>query len=286
MIKCDNDSLIDSFANEYSQIFDIYYSAILKGDANVEDNRSKLLYIDSILNNPNFKKLYEDVSREFVNMKEEECAMGNAIKNYSNLFDDSYFPAIYSHISPFGYSVITTDEALSISLDSYMGSEYDGYDGVFYNYQLKKRDRDRIVADVFKAWIYAKYPRNRSSLIDGMIYEGAVIAAIEEIVDDCNVSQILGYNIDEIDWCENSEKLIWKSILKSNHLYSNDNVVYSKYMNEAPFCAIFGQNSPAEIGKWIGYRIVENYIDDYGKDCIKDIISGEVDVVQILKSYN
>lgn len=279
------DSTLNLLEKEFSPIFNIYYSYILKGNTDSIDLKSKIRFIADYINNPNFKKLYSDVQNEFKDMNNESIAINNAMNNYMAFFEESYTPDIYTHISPFGHSVITTDSLISVSLDSYMGSNYEGYKGILYNYQLPKKERYRMVSDIFRGWLYAKFPFQAKSLIEGMIYEGAIIIAIENIVGNIDAGNIIGYNKDIIKWCEENEDYIWNAILKSNHLYSNNHITYSKYMNEAPFCSALNNNIPAEIGKWIGYKIVSKYADKHGTQSIKDILSGKINVVEILKLY-
>ena len=138
-----SDSTATAFENKYSDLLSIYYSAIMKGNSDIIDNKSKLEFISKYVNNPNFKELYNDVLLQFNDLSSEEYALTKAIKNYDKLFDTPFVSAIFTHVSPFGYSVITSDSLISISLDNYMGSDYKGYKGVFNNYQLPKKERDR-----------------------------------------------------------------------------------------------------------------------------------------------
>ena len=225
-----SDSTATAFENKYSDLLSIYYSAIMKGNSDIIDNKSKLEFISKYVNNPNFKELYNDVLLQFNDLSSEEYALTKAIENYNKLFDTPFASAIFTHVSPFGYSVITSDSLISISLDNYMGSDYKGYEDVFYNYQLPKKERSRIMPDIFKGWIYAQFPNNANSLIEGMIYEGAVIYAIERILDDYKYYEIIGYNKQQNEWCKENEQVIWDAIIKSNHLYSTENIIYIKYM--------------------------------------------------------
>lgn len=281
-----SDSAFFAFDEKYSDLFSIYYNSILKGPSDSLDSKSKIEFISSILKNSHFNKLYNDVIQEFPTMEKEETLLSKASDRYSKIFKNSYIPQIYTHVSPFGYSVITSDSLISVSLDNYLGSDYEGYEGVFYKYQLPKKERKMIVPDIFRGWLYAKYPHNTENLIDGMIYEGAVIYAIETILDDYDVSDILAYDKKKIKWCEDNESLIWDAIIKSNHLYSDDPFIYSKYINEAPYCTALNGDVPAEIGKWIGYKIVSNYISDKGIKHIHEFLNGEYNVIDILKAYN
>ena len=281
-----SDSNAIKFEDKHSDIFSLYYSAIIKGNNEISDTKTKFELTSQYICNSNFKELYRDVLKQFNDLSEEELSIGKGFKNYSKLFNDSFIPAIFTHISPFGYSIITTDSLISISLDSYMGSDYEGYKGILYNYQISKKERSRITSDVFRGWIYAKFPNRANSLIEGMIYEGAVIYAIDYILEDYNEYDIIGYEKDKVEWCVNNEAKIWDAIIKSNHLYSTENIIYIKYMNEAPYCSALSGDVPAEIGKWIGYKIVSKYIDKNGVNTITDILNGNIQIVEILKSYN
>ena len=280
-----SDSTALAFKNKYSDFLSIYYSAIMKGNSNVLDNTSKLKFISNCVDNPNFNELYNDVLSKFEDMSSEEYALTKAIKNYSKLFDIPFASAIFTHISPFGYSIITSDSLISVSLDNYMGSDYKGYKGVFYNYQLPKKERSRIIPDIFKGWIYAKFPNSATSLIEGMIYEGAVVYAIDEILDDYNYYEIIGYSKKQNEWCKDNEQIIWDAIIKSNHLYSTENIIYIKYINEAPYCSALNGDVPAEIGKWIGYKIVSKYINKTGYENLTGILNGDIQTIEILKTY-
>ncbi|MBR4119268.1 MAG: hypothetical protein IKK64_04230 [Bacteroidales bacterium] len=280
------DSAFSVFENKYADLFAIYYHSILKGSSDSLDAKSKVEFISSILKNSHFNKLYKDVIQEFPTMEKEELILSKAYVRYSKIFKDSYIPKIYTHVSPFGYSIITSDSLISISLDNYLGCDYEGYDGIFYKYQLPKKERKMIVPDIFRGWLYAKYPHNTENLIDGMIYEGAIIYVIEKILDNYKVDDILAYDKEKIKWCEENESLIWDAIIKSNHLYSNDPFIYSKYINEAPYCSALNGDVPGEIGKWIGYKIVSKYIAKMEIEDIVNILKGEYNIIDILKNYN
>ncbi len=272
---------------DYPALFELYYSGILGGTDNNTNYYDKLNYIKEIISVDNFNNLYNTVLSEFSDLDKEETILSKSIFNFYKLFPNYYFPEIYTHISPFGYSIITSDSLISVSLDNYLGENFSGYNGFYHKYQMPKRNRDRIVTDIFKGWIYANFNNSFiKNIADGMIYEGAVIYAIKEIVPNCNEGQIIGYNKEQIEWLEKNEEWVWNSIINSNHLYSTNTLLYSKYMNEAPFCALLGQDVPAEVGKWIGFKIISKYINNTGIDILETILKGNIPTVEILKYYN
>ena len=59
---------------------------------------------------------------------------------------------------------------------------------------------------------------------------------------------------------------MWNTLLKQKDLYSTDRFLISKYLSPAPFTAPFTQQSPGQAGRYIGWRIVSEYIRQTGNE--------------------
>ena len=57
---------------------------------------------------------------------------------------------------------------------------------------------------------------------------------------------------------------MWKYPVENELLYSSDHSLISRLTNEAPFVRAFGRESPGRAGSWIGYRIVDSYMNKTG----------------------
>lgn len=272
----------------YRNILDIYATGIIKcstSGSSVEEMVSDLKAV--YLSTEGFKQLYEYTENEYSDIRDIEQEISSGFENCAILFPDKNIPRIYTHVSGFSQSIITSDSLMSIALDNYLGKEYPGYEGRFFEYQLKGKERNRIVPDLFTVYLYNNYQYTAKTrrLIDGIIYEGCIVYAISRILPNRKVSDILNYSPEQMKWCRNNEGRIWSYMVKAGHLYSSDQLVFSKYLNEAPYTSFFGKESPDRIGRWIGYRIIERYIRDSDKaSTLTDILSGKYDTSEILVS--
>lgn len=275
----------DLFINKYSDLINIYCNRVLRCSTANDTVNDPLGNISIIYKNGDFRKLYDDTEKEFKELSETENELTIGFGRYSEIFPDKTIPVIYSHVSGFAQSVITSDSLISIALDNYLGEDYAGYKGVFYDYQLKDRSKSRIAPDVMRAWLYTEFPdkRENKTLADRMIYEGAVLYTLQKLLPDRTVFDLLNYNNDRIKWSKENEKNIWQFILKSNHLYSTDAVVSAKYINNAPYNMFLGKEAPGELGRWIGYKIVSGYIDNTNDGELRKLLSDPGNTIEILK---
>lgn len=272
--------------NNYIPILKIYATGIIKCSLPGDSTDKMVSDLKSVYASAKgFGQLYGDTENIFYDTSDIEKELSCGAKRYLSLFPGSYFPEIYTHVSGFSQSIITADSIMSIALDNYLGKEYKGYKGVFFDYQLKNRERSRIVPDIFTVCLYEAFPYNvkKRQVIDGMIYEGCIIYAISRILPNRSISEIMNYSDELMEWCEENERNIWAYMVKSEHLYSSDPLIYSKYMNDAPYTSFFGKGSPDRLGIWLGYKIIESYIKSSNSDSIlTELLSGKYETAEIL----
>ena len=65
---------------------------------------------------------------------------------------------------------------------------------------------------------------------------------------------------------QENEPIMWNTLLKQKDLYSTDRFLISKYLSPAPFTAPFTQQSPGQAGRYIGWRIVSEYMRQTGNE--------------------
>lgn len=288
LLNAFNGDTVDSgmFAMEYPAILKIYATGIIKCSLPGDSIGEFISDLKSVYSgSEEFRSLYEETERCYPDLSNIEKELFDGFRRYLHLFPDKSIPELFSHISGFSQSIIVADSLISISLDNYLGEEYPGYKGVFFDYQLKGRRRDRIATDVLTVCLYNDFPYNGKTrrVIDGIIYEGCIIYVLSRIFRDRSLPDILNYSQEQIKWSNENEENIWSYIVKSGHIYSSDPLVYSKYLNDAPYTPLFGSESPDRLGRFIGYRIIEQYIEKTGTEQdIRKILNGEYDTADIL----
>ena len=76
---------------------------------------------------------------------------------------------------------------------------------------------------------------------------------------DAADSAITGYTTKQLEWVEENEGNAWGYVIKNENLYSIEPHVIQTYIGESPFTQGMPQESPGNLGQWLGWRIVQQY---------------------------
>lgn len=207
-------------------------------------------------------KIYKDALLEFNDVSAYEDELNVANNLVSQYFAGQSLPELAMHVSGFRENVIILNNLISISIDKYLGSNYSEYSEFFRPYERQQMQSKYVVRDYLKAWLMSDIVLNRDkdqSLIDAMIEEGKILYALSNILPEYSSEDIIGYTPQQLQWCTDNEKLIWKKIVKQNYLFSKDNMLITRFINEAPNTILVSPEAPGRVGSWIGWQIVKKY---------------------------
>jgi hypothetical protein len=62
-------------------------------------------------------------------------------------------------------------------------------------------------------------------------------------------------------FCLNNEDQMWTYLIEHDLLFSSDKFIIRKLTGEAPFTSYFTNESPGKAAIWIGFRIIESYME-------------------------
>lgn len=99
-------------------------------------------------------------------------------------------------------------------------------------------------------------------LIEQMVEKGKQWWLLDKFLPHAADSVKTGFTQAQLDWCEKNEGLIWTEIVRNEDLNSINPTVIQTYIGEGPFTQGFPQEeSPGNIGQWIGWQIVKKFAD-------------------------
>lgn len=249
---------------------------------NPEDSAFFRLYIEGVLQlgkaeNPELPGLlslflqdsiilevYDSVALKYPDMKEQEKEFAGAFANYAGYFPSKAIPEIYTYISGFNQSVVVDSNILGISLDNYLGE-----DCVFYKmlatpiprYICRRMTEREIVRDALYGWLSAEFPFHpyRMDLLSGIIYQGKLMFLLEKLLPAYDQERLFGYTPEQLEWCRENESRIWEFMVDNEYLFENQQMLFRKYLNEAPYSSGMPAESPGKAVVWCGYQIVRAY---------------------------
>lgn len=256
------------------------------------DNDNIVAKLESYYKHPLLWKIYGDAIKQYDNVDEYEKLLTEATERLKKSLPNSNLPEFAMHVSGFKENIIfTEDNIISLSIDKYLGKDYNDYQSFFESYQLEQMQPKMVVRDYLKAYLYtinkeeepiaANGRKSSPSLLNKMIHEGKQLYILSLLLPDYKDSDLIGYTQEQLDWCKKNEKDMWQLFAKQNRLFSSDYQPIANYMEDAPYTPGFSTDSPGRIGQWIGWQIVKRYmektnasvqqlIDDSSQNILKD----------------
>lgn len=239
----------------------------------------KLFLSDTMVQNAN-----RMVSSIFPLNASFENEISNGFARFAHFFPNKPLPRVYTYISGYNLSLAIDDSIVAVGLDRYLGKNTVQYSllGIPV-YQQRKMHPEKIPSDVIRAWLYSVFPFNDSvnNLLCNMVYEGQIMFLTKRMLPQQSDSLIFGFTPQQYKWCLNNETAMWTHLIENKLLFTTNTVDINKMINDAPFTSGFPQESPGRAVVWIGYRVVERFMER-NKDIDLNELMGIKDYQEIL----
>ena len=203
-----------------------------------------------------------DVNMRLGSLDSIEVILGNIKSQLENgQLPNARLAKVYGIITPYRQSVIVSDSIVFVSLNHYLGKDYPGYEGL-PQYQRESKIKSRIPRDVAEAIVRINYPYIpiNGSLIERMLYEGAVIEATSCLTDLPYYSS-MGLTKEQYSLLCNNEAEMWQYLAANDMLYSTVQSDISRLVDPAPYTIFFRVQVPGQAGSYIGNKIIKQYLE-------------------------
>ncbi len=252
--------------------------------AEVEDE----VWLDKIENDALQKELEREVAKIYDGDITYKYELAEVFNNFEKYFKTPA-PKVLTLVSKVDYKnrVLYADSLLFIGLDSYLGKDHYFYEGIPV-YQRELLDRRYLASDVSAVLVKSQLPftSNRQFLYK-MIQYGKE-AYIKSLLNPGASNAVhLGYAEEAYQWSQANERQVWSYFLENDFIYSTDKELEKRFLDLGPFSKFGLQidlESPSRIGRFIGYQIVEQYMDKYKNTSINELIA--LDAITLLKQSN
>jgi gliding motility-associated lipoprotein GldB len=218
------------------------------------------------LQHPLWRDLYQEVQKKFTHFDSIKTQLTTAVKYMQYYFPETKTPKIITVISEMDYhnKVIYTDSLVVISLELYLGKSHKFYQ--FPDYIKRNFESKFIASDLVSSFATTKIkPVTSSNFISQMVYAGKQLYVKDLLLPDLNDAEKIGYTPEQITWCKENESYIWRYFIENQLLYSSDKKLNSRFIEPAPFSKFYleiDNQSPGEIGAWIGWQMVRAYMEN------------------------
>ena len=191
---------------------------------------------------------------------------------------------MYLFVSGFQTPIYFGDELVGIGADMYLGSDYEYYNRVVYEYQKQTMRKECIPVDVVSAFLFRTLPytSTKSRLLDQMMYRGKIMYLVSQLFDDLPGYEVMGWTKEQWNWCEKNERAIWHLVMDKRDLFKTESLVLTGYLNDGPFTSEVSQDAPGRLGIWLGWRIAESYMAHNETVSLQELMA-EPDAQKILE---
>ena len=250
-----------SLFKDYAQFLKLYTEHVVPIE-NAHSRQEVGKGLVSFFSDPTLFYLYKDAESKFADIRHIEQEASSAFSFLSANLPETPIPEIYFHVSGLNQNVVAGDRILSLSIDKYLGCDYPLYSNYFYEYQRKDMTPERVTLDLAMGFLLSEFPYtgNEEVLVNKMIYWGKIKYILSKAFPEKEKSFIMGYTPEQLNWCVDNQSDIWKKIVGKKNLYSNDRLLIAKYTEPAPHTTPLSDDSPPQVGVWVGWQIVEQYM--------------------------
>ena len=226
------------------------------------------------LNDTTFKSVNKKTLQTFQDVSDIEKQVSDAYTYIHYYFPNVKLPEIYFFVSGFNRAIMLNPYFIGVGTDFYLGSDYPAYKNFTYQYMTYNMRRECVATDLVSATLFRMFVMNSPEyrLLDNMLFRGKVMYLLSVFMPNEKHENLMGYSEAQWKWNKTNEKQIWAHIIDQKHLFSTDVQLISKYMNDAPFTAPISQDSPGRVGTWIGWQIVESYMNKNPKITLNDLM--------------
>lgn len=258
---------------KYGEFFNIYNQGILKMGKHLDNNYNHKVL--QFLNDSIYHLVYDTVQNHYPDLEVDEEILTKAFRNYHLVFPDRQIPQCFTHVSGFNEPIVVGDSILSISLENYLGQDHEFYKNLgTYNYLLPRKNREYLSVDAMRGWLESEFPYTLSNtnLLNNILQEGKYLFILSVLMPDIPPHLIIGITEEQYLWCLKNESNVWQFMIEKQHLFSTHQLTISKYLQNGPFFNFFGSGTSPMVGKYIGWQIVSNYMQNNNNITIDDLL--------------
>lgn len=220
--------------------------------------------------NPSLKAFYkQSQDSAFFGGDRLEKELKSAFERIQKEFPGLKTPKIRTVFSGFGgvggeftaQHLQVSDSLIVIGLDFFMGKKGLYLPPNVYDYQLRRLEPQALVGQVilqYSAFVNRQNEEDHTLLSD-MIWYGKGFVFTKKILPELADSLLFGYTTQELAETNAFQKQVWEHFIDKKLLFNQEELTKNKYLGERPKTPEIGPACPGSIGRWLGWRIVDQY---------------------------
>jgi hypothetical protein len=293
--KLDPEDLIPTLhqlRDEDTTFFDFYTIQVMRFGRISDTVGPVSLSIYEFLTNEYVQGLRDTIEDRFSDLTPFKKELTDAFRHFIYYFPELPLPEVYTINTEFSYNVVMLDSSvLAVALDMYLGKEYPFYYSFDFPYYLIRRFEPEYMVPNAMEVIYNEYfgPddfRETDALIYAMIENGKKLYFLECMQPRKPKHLLIGFTKEQLKWCKKEEGEIWRHYNELDLFYSKDYMEHRRHVNDGPSTIGMPPESPGNVGSWVGWQIVNNYMKNAGDNVtLQELLKTKPEVILAKSKY-
>lgn len=174
---------------------------------------------------------------------------------------------VYFINSRFAASAYCTDRSIAIGEERYLGPAdkliQDLPSNQFYGWIKDAMKPNYVCSDAFLVWISSHGIEETSeNYASEMIRWGKMLFLTHICLPELPEADVVRYSKKDFEWAVASEKSFWEYLVDEEILFKTDEESRMNFLHEGPFTTGLPQESPDRMGRFMGYMIVKQYMEN------------------------
>jgi len=199
---------------------------------------------------------------------------------------------------PIGAFVIPKEKSIIVQEEKYIGGnlsllQMPPLNQFVHNWTTNGYKKEYLKRDVVEAWLeqffFPVKKNEQADVIHEAVRYGKILYFLHAAFPNMAEEQILRYDRSKLDWSHDQEKAIWSFLVENELLFQSSEKTIMNLFSEGPFTPNLekdGKNeSPDRIGKFIGFRMVQEFMKENASEDFKLDKLMSASAEQIYKSY-
>jgi hypothetical protein len=244
----------------------------------------QIAQLKSYVQDPYLAKLFAETQKNYLQLGDAKDELAESFRYFKHYFKEFQQPEIYTYISGSPEHVHFQDGVLLVGIDNYLGFNSEPYNITqIPKYKQFAMSPDFLVRDIVLAIsaAYIKPPASNAALLEHMIYEGKKLYFIKTMLPKISDKVLFAQTDAHLSWLREKENYLWRYYVENELLYKADYLAYNKFIADAPFTPVLGDDSAPRTGSWLGFHIIFNYMKKNGESL--DRMLGNTNAQQILQ---
>ncbi len=224
--------------------------------------------LNRFYNNPYISLLEKKIQTKQKWRKETSEVLLNGFKRMTYFLPRWKTPkTIYFINSRFAASAYCTDRSIAIGQERYLGPAdkliQDLPSNQFYGWIKDAMKPNFVCPDAFLVWISSHGLEETSeNYASEMIRWGKMLFLAHICLPELSEADIVRYSKKDFEWAIASEKSFWEYLVDEEILFKTDEETRMNFLHEGPFTTGLPQESPDRMGRFMGYMIVKQYMEN------------------------